>query len=466
LTEAQPSFPESRRVLRAIVTAVALSIVMVARASGQTPMWTVETVDTGLAPWLALDRDGLPHIAYSLTAREPRIANRAGSGWTFETFTTPDNALVSDGLVRNRPDEANLIYTCSVALGLDPVTDEPRLAWSQNWDWDVWYAQRAQGVWSYELVGSSVLMGSLQVDRTGLVHATFTDRYGVRSGGSWQVETPGFTGTLALDSQDHPHALFVTGPNEDHDLWYARRGPSGWTTEPVTSVGDVTAAQLAVDAAGRIHVAFFERTQQLVRYALRDGSGWSFQTIAGPTGHTSMVSIALGLDGEPCVSYWHLDRGDQYFARRDGGIWVSEVVDSAGSAGGPSSLVIDPTGVPRIAYQDQYGNRIRYATRLAPVVDVPRSAAVLGFAIERMAPNPLRAGAAIDLALRLDGERGLTVDLFDLAGRRVASRAPERVAAGVQYLRWSPGVAEAGLYFLSVRSDRGERLGTRIAILR
>ena len=57
----------------------------------------------------------------------------------------------------------------------------------------------------------------------------------------------------------------------------------------------------------------------------------------------------------------------------------------------------------------------------------------------------------------------LSVDVFDVLGRRVHQMADEQAAAGTQSFAWEPGDMPAGMYFVRITMD--ERAETRPLVL-
>lgn len=74
--------------------------------------------------------------------------------------------------------------------------------------------------------------------------------------------------------------------------------------------------------------------------------------------------------------------------------------------------------------------------------------APVGLALGPPYPSPSTAG--LSFAVRLDQEAGVEAALFDLAGRRVATRPTRRLPAGAAIEAWDPGPLPAGLYLLRV----------------
>jgi hypothetical protein len=55
--------------------------------------------------------------------------------------------------------------------------------------------------------------------------------------------------------------------------------------------------------------------------------------------------------------------GDLKYARRSGGVWTVEAVDTTGNMGSMSSITVTETGVPHVSYYDATLQDLRYATK-------------------------------------------------------------------------------------------------------
>jgi hypothetical protein len=58
------------------------------------------------------------------------------------------------------------------------------------------------------------------------------------------------------------------------------------------------------------------------------------------------------------------------------------------------------------------------------------------------------------------------MSLYNVAGRRVASRAAERYGPGSHLVSWDPVVAGAGVYFMRVESDLAPATTRRWIVVR
>jgi len=73
---------------------------------------------------------------------------------------------------------------------------------------------------------------------------------------------------------------------------------------------------------------------------------------------------SLALDGadRPHISYYNDTRDDLKYAWRDGSTWSVQTVDSVGRVGQYASLALDSTGQPHISYYDAFPNfSLKYA---------------------------------------------------------------------------------------------------------
>jgi hypothetical protein len=139
--------------------------------------------------------------------------------------------------------------------------------------------------------------------------------------------------------------------------------PLAWTLQAVDTNGDVGAdSSLAMDALGHAHIAYYDASNQLLKYAFWNGSAWSFQTVefAGSIGIET--SIALGTNGLPRIAYRTSVPGAFKYAAWDGSAWEIEIVDT-GFVGVRPSLAIDRFDRPHLASFDAGNAILKYSTR-------------------------------------------------------------------------------------------------------
>lgn len=181
---------------------------------------------------------------------------------------------------------------------------------------------------------------------------------------------------LAFDPQGRPNIVYHDHQGDQFqedlgDLTYALRegdwqiqaaeddGHDGW--DSAIAIG----ADGVVRAAG-IDPAQFGRTDGVEYYELRDGV-WNVTAIgSGAVPYEFNVSLALGSDGLPALSYYNDSDGDLIFASFDGASWNLETVASEGDVGKFSSLQFDAEGRPHVTFFEDAGDgsgRVLYAVR-------------------------------------------------------------------------------------------------------
>ncbi len=116
-------------------------------------------------------------------------------------------------------------------------------------------------------------------------------------------------------------------------------------------------------------------------------------------------------------------------------------------------------------YSDIYAQRVLANGQLGgDVVSVPREAP-LAFALDPVRPNPTRGGT-LTVHFALASPAAASLELFDVAGRRIAAREVGSFGAGRHALDLREGQHLApGLYLVCLRQGTNTRV-TRVAVLR
>ncbi len=132
-----------------------------------------------------------------------------------------------------------------------------------------------------------------------------------------------------------------------------------WQLSTVDSTGTVGLyPDVAVDSAGRPHVAYYDDTDDNLKYAYYNGSSWTIQTVdsAGTVGQ--YPSIAINSVGRPCIAYW--GDGNIKYACKTGSSWTVEVAGPGGWTGHQNSLALDSLDRPHIAAYNTDSGGLRY----------------------------------------------------------------------------------------------------------
>jgi hypothetical protein len=226
--------------------------------------------------------------------------------------------------------------------------------------------------WDEKEIGEGI-KPAFAIDDNGVAHVAFLTEadhgglfYAQNRTGDFEVETVVegyFYGPidLALDPSGEPLIAY-----HDHqglqfdpalgDEVVAQLGESGWSLTTVSDDGhDGWDNSIAVDEAGVWHTAAVDPSQfgseDGVEYATLVGGTVSVETVgSGPIKYEFGTSVQIEPSGSPAVAYYN-DRDQQleYAALGDSG-WTVEVVDGQGDAGRYPSLVFSPGGAPHIAY--------------------------------------------------------------------------------------------------------------------
>ena len=298
--------------------------------------WHIVTVDNEVGPWtsLTLDGSGYPHISYRTSHPSPyedptskiKYAYQDGTGWHTETVDTGLRYSYGgvSSLALDRNGQPHISYSM----------DDPR----PNTTSHVRYAFRDETGWHIEAVGDgSAQYPSLALDQKGYPHigygAGWPDeglKYAYQDATGWHIDTvdsegeaySGYT-SLVLDASGYPHISYYDGTSDD--LKYAHQDPAGWHIDTVDSEGDVgTYSSLGLDGSGHPHISYYycgtsvdygRCTVGDLKYAHRDASGWHIETVdsEGEVGRYA-TSLALDEREHPHISYHDNTWGDLKYA--------------------------------------------------------------------------------------------------------------------------------------------------------
>ena len=326
--------------------------------------WQLDTVDTnGAKPSLAVDADGVPHIAYLLEAMPGfvKYAVPNNDGWDISTISTgyfygPLDIQVSGQGV-------------------------PQISYHDHDNEDAAYAILVDGQWQVETIshpGHDGWDNNLAIDSSGRPHIVSIDpsqfgsksgvEYATFDGQNWTVEEVGsgsvpyeFGSFIALDSQDRPHVVWFD--DDEKDLKYATNDGTGWVVTTVESQGDVGRyASLAIDSQDNPVISYYQpdgNTSGYIKVARWDGARWDIQRVdklenvfTGFLGARKTSSIVLDGNDNPIVAY--SDEELVKLAVWDGGQWL---IDTAFTADGNPwgqqvSMAIDGDGILHLTFAD------------------------------------------------------------------------------------------------------------------
>jgi hypothetical protein len=157
---------------------------------------------------------------------------------------------------------------------------------------------------------------------------------------------------------------------------FAYQSAGVWYFQIVDSTNDVGQyPSLALDDYGRPNISYYDVTNQTLKYAYWNGSAWIIQTIDNSANVGRYSSLALsrnpgqclaidpGMSNCPMISYYDVTNADLKFAQKSSlNAWVSHVVDSAGSVGQYSAMVLDFSNTYHIVYYDATNLDLKHAS--------------------------------------------------------------------------------------------------------
>lgn len=239
--------------------------------------------------------------------------------------------------------------------------------------------------WSFETIDSLGDVGqnpALAVDSAGKPYISYYDATNQRmklafkdSSDQWRTEVLKTVGTAAGSFSAiavHPttkdiYISFYDAVSQSLMLGYATPGDShSWTITTVDSAPKSGQHNsLVLDASGRPLIAYYEATNQRLKFAMADGATPPFNFALTTIDDSGQVGqyCSLGIDGNGFyhISYYDESNRDLKYAYFDGSEWSTQIVDWAGDVGMWSNLVIDAaTNIPHILYYDSTNRQWKY----------------------------------------------------------------------------------------------------------
>ncbi len=290
--------------------ALGLTLLLPALASGQSWVWTTESVDTsGIATSLAVDQYGNLNISYG---------NNSGLNYGFRSVN--------------------------------------------------------ESQWFKMLIDShGVNYTNLKLDRQGNPHICVTHgmlplRYTHFDGKKWILDEIGtdstgieFACAVAIGPNGTPHLTWykLAPPNFAH-VRYAVLRDGAWMTQTVDFDAQTGKwNSMILDSQGNPYISYDAYIKGIMKYAHWDGNRWQVRAVDSRGQHGSDYNIGMGsslvLDSQDNVRITYYTTSELRYARRENQTWIVQTVDSVSDHGSfqyRSALVIDKNGFPHISYED------------------------------------------------------------------------------------------------------------------
>jgi len=202
-------------------------------------------------------------------------------------------------------------------------------------------------------------------------------RYATNASGSWVTATLGSLGwltdfvALAFDSANIPWVAFSDGQFAPSIRVMMRSPTSGWQTQATfADIGDNTGPAIAISADNTVSVGFVDANLGLVKVARRPSSGgWTVETLDGSAANPGQgyTSLAIDPSGRPVIAYFQgpLVGGMslKYGVRTQSGWQTEQVLQMPASGGCQCSVAVAPDGTPWIAYTDSNDSSLACARK-------------------------------------------------------------------------------------------------------
>lgn len=242
-----------------------------------------------------------------------------------------------------------------------------KLAWLDN---DIWEFEGVDDVYYY-----SNALPKMQIDQTGDIHLCYLGQegrqallmYAKKTGGTWQFDTLNVWNAynnlqLMVDAAGVPH-VFATDIDYDQ-LYYFTKNSDAWVSEMVVDSvyyyeGSFSAA---LDRNGEPHVLFLHTSTFDWIHAYPEGSQWHMQVVDIPSRHTIMhTALQFDTGNNPVIAYSTYFDVDLFYMTYSGSAWTHDTIDDGGGVGAYVSMEIGSDAFPRMSYFDLTQDKLKYA---------------------------------------------------------------------------------------------------------
>ncbi len=228
------------------------------------------------------------------------------------------------------------------------------------------FANTSSDNWRIEVVDApkyfdNFYSRSIAIDNNNNPHIAYGgDRlyYAYHYGSTWNYQSVdvslgvGSYASISLDMSGKVHISYYDDTNDD--LKYATNVSGAWITTTVDSnkwVGGYSS--IAVDASGKVHISYYD----YLKYATNAPGAWVTTTIASDDDTGAYSSIAVDASGKVHISYCKFSyftfSPELKYATNTSGAWVTTAVDSSGRVGLYTSIAVDASGKVYISYYSE-----------------------------------------------------------------------------------------------------------------
>ncbi len=310
--------------------------------------------DVGRYTDMAMDGDGYFHIAYIDETNEvlKYASDKDGKWKTSEVEDSTD--LQWPSITVDSKGHPHVLY-------FDTSFDILSYAkWSGTKWTDVNFGSSTTHAWS-----SDIVLDDDDDQHIAYVEASGDLMYAFKNGSGWDhIEVDGSSSKVT-------HVSMVLKPNgsplikyrheDDNELKLATWNSSSFDLETVDTDGEPGAGTgMYLDDNGDLHLAYQgNSTKGKLRYAVKNGSSWTYTTQVHGYNIDSSTSMDIDPDGDLHVLSTVKNNESLAHSMLVEGTWTTDIYDDNGSVSYPS-IVVDAHGNINLAYYDRDGKDLGF----------------------------------------------------------------------------------------------------------
>lgn len=452
---------------------------------------TANTVrDENTRQSLAVDDAGTLHAVWQ--------SEQTGGGWRIRYARRPFGGSWS------MPAEvAPAGFGSDAALGVHRATGAPAvaLAGPTALSDEIFVGKDSAGIWDLQRVTTDTvndMSSTIAVDRNGRTHVAWISeveqgvykiKYGNNIGGTWQVQMldsselgpfgSGAEPFIAVTDSGRAHITYRGGDFGTyaiHHAWNTTPGGTSWSYEIVSTPNgnDFNSATVITPdntlhllASGNDGFGFPPHAY----YLKKTGSAWSLPELAN-TGHNGWGgSLFIDRHGNAHITSnetsGNFYTGNLYYATNRTGSWVSSPLLTDGATyNGVMAVGIDGRGHALAYNGNTFATQEIVAIHTAgPVTSVGDTPEMIAgqFRLEQNFPNPFNPTTTI--SYQLSGVNVVTLKVYDLLGREVATLVNGTKEPGNYRVNWNASNLPSGAYIYRLTVD-GKSVSKRLMLLK
>lgn len=136
----------------------------------------------------------------------------------------------------------------------------------------------------------------------------------------------------------------------------------GWIIERIDpGIQSSTITSIALDSNGNPCVAYWDKDLQQLKYARKINGIWNRETVWSPGVVISGISLILDEDDNPYISCTDDSHSHPYYHYKTETGWVNILLDPGRTVGDETSIGLDSNNNPHISYSDQNNVKLVYA---------------------------------------------------------------------------------------------------------